>query len=349
MIAVSMALIGVLFPAACAGVLALCRRPGALPRFWARASRLFAELGWWRGAFWINLPVIVCFLIVCRRLPGKDGEARKASALPFLRLGVLGLAVTCVALTGLTRAFPMQAGLILAAGLLVFGTVKLDARAQGRIFPSRPFSPDNPIGAANWVLALSSMTHAVIGAFLPLAMQVLHGVSDKAAGYALTGLALSWTFASMATSHMHGRAAMACILVGQALCVVGLGAMAAASPPCRSCWSWPSIALSAWVSEARLHLVGSAMRLARPGEESVTASAIPMIRSLGVAFGSAGAGAVANLSGLTDDLAAPGVASAIHLVLLVGCLAPIGAFLSALRFVRMTGGDAHPDTFREPL
>ena len=57
-------------------------------------------------------------------------------------------------------------------------------------------------------MALSSITHSVIGAYLPLSMQILHGVSDEAAGYAVTGLAFSWTVASMVTSHIHGAAAM---------------------------------------------------------------------------------------------------------------------------------------------
>src|SRR3546814_4148090 len=44
-----------------------------------------------------------------------------------------------------------------------------------------------------------------------------------------------------------------------------------------------------------LHLTSATMRSALPGEESITASSIPSIRSLGIAFGAAGVGLIANL------------------------------------------------------
>ncbi len=341
MIAVSMALIGALFPPGMRKrVLALVSATWGVSSVLGPAiGGLFAEIGWWRGAFWINLPVVIAFLFACRKLPRAKQRSESVNALPFLRLAILGMAVTCVAFAGLTRVFALQIALILAAGLLVIATVRLDGRAPGRILPSRPLSPSNPIGAANWVLALSSMTHAVIGAFLPLSMQVLQGVSDQVAGYSLTGLALSWTLASMVTSHIHGRGALASILVGQALCVIGLSAMAAgiATLPFLVIVGLNAI-VGLGLGSSNLHVVEAAMRLARPGEESVTAGAIPMIRSLGIAFGSAGAGAIANVAGLTDALSSAEIRSAMHWVLLVGCLAPIGGFLAALRFVRIAKG-----------
>src|SRR3546814_15500823 len=47
-----------------------------------------------------------------------------------------------------------------------------------------------------------------------------------------------------------------------------------------------------------LHLTSATMRSALPGEESITASSIPSIRSLGIASGAAGVGLIANPAGL---------------------------------------------------
>jgi hypothetical protein len=52
------------------------------------------------------------------------------------------------------------------------------------------------------------------------------------------------------------------------------------------------------------------MAAARSGEESQTASAIPTIQSLGIAFGAAAAGLVANAAGLGMGIAPETVASA---------------------------------------
>jgi hypothetical protein len=82
------------------------------------------------------------------------------------------------------------------------------------------------------------------------------------------------------------------------------------------------------------------MRHARPGEETLTASSIPTVRSLGIAFGAAGAGVIANGAGLTDALAHDDVARAVLAVLGIGVLAPLGALIFAIRFVSLTGNDA---------
>src|SRR5581483_7269799 len=95
-----------------------------------------------------------------------------------------------------------------------------------KLFPSHPFSLSTTTGTGNSVMFLSSITHTIIGVFLPLALQVLHGVDPLVAGYMTASLAVCWTVASMATAHLHGRAAAAAIVIGQVLCCVGLAALA---------------------------------------------------------------------------------------------------------------------------
>jgi hypothetical protein len=84
------------------------------------------------------------------------------------------------------------------------------------------------------------------------------------------------------------------------------------------------------------------MRHARPGEETLTASSIPTIRSLGIAFGAAAAGVIANGAGLTDALLPADVRHAVLAVLGIGVLAPAGALILALRFTSLVASATPP-------
>ena len=317
------------------------------PAFWGVASLLgpgigglFASAGFWRGAFWINVPIVLLFILACTRLPKKK-PSQTAIRFPYLQLALLTAGVAAVAMASQVAHLWAQVGLLVAAALAVALTIKLDQTSDNRMFPSHPLSLARPIGTANWVMALSSVTHSVIGAYLPLSMQILHGASDEAAGYAVTGLALSWTIASMMTSHIHGQMAMRSIVIGQSLCLIGLAGMALAITDLPfSVIVALNVVVGAGLGSSNLHLVEASMRHAPAGEQTTTAGAIPTIRSLGIAFGSAGAGVIANKAGLTDALLYDDVARATQWVLGIGALAPLFAIICATRFVRMVGAAA---------
>lgn len=296
---------------------------------------MFAQAGWWRGAFWINVPVVLFFVIACTRLPQKPPRADRLR-FPYLQLVLMTTGVVAVALCGQVTHTVFQIGLLLLAAAAVALAMRLDRAAEARMFPSHPLSLTRPVGTAYWVLALSSITHSVIGAYLPLSMQVLHGVSDQAAGYAVTALALSWTVASMVTSHIHGRAALQSIVIGQVLCLLGLGGMALAIADLPfSVVVALNLVVGFGLGSSNLHLVEAAMRYAAADEQTTTAGAIPTLRSLGIAFGSAGAGVIANHAGLTDRLVLADVQRATQWVLGIGALAPLVGMVFAWRFVGM--------------
>ncbi len=339
MIALSMSLISELFPPH------LRKRVLALvSATWGVASLLgpgiggmFAAAGWWRGAFWINVPIVLLFMLACMRLPKKNASDI-AIRFPYLQLALLTAGVAAVAMASQVAHLSAQVGLLAAAAVAVALTIRLDQSSDNRMFPSHPLSLARPIGTANWVMTLSSVTHTVIGAYLPLSMQVLHGVSDEVAGYAVAALALSWTIASMTTSHIHGTGAMRSIVIGQGLCLIGLGGMALAITDLPFAVIVAlNVVVGAGLGSSNLHVVEASMRHAPAGEQTTTAGAIPTIRSLGIAFGSAGAGVIANEAGLTDALAYQDVARATQWVLSIGALAPLFAMLCAIRFVRMIG------------
>jgi hypothetical protein len=140
----------------------------------------------------------------------------------------------------------------------------------------------------------------------------------------------------MMTSHIHGQMAMRSIVIGQSLCLIGLVGMALAITDLPfSIIVALNVVVGAGLGSSNLHVVEASMRHAPAGEQTTTAGAIPTIRSLGIAFGSAGAGVIANKAGLTDALAYDDVARATQWVLGIGALAPLFAMICATRFVRL--------------
>ena len=84
------------------------------------------------------------------------------------------------------------------------------------------------------------------------------------------------------------------------------------------------------------------MAVARPGEESITASSMPTIRSLGVAFGAAIAGLIANAVGLGAGTAPATVARVSVWVIGLTVVPPTLAALFALRSRHWAGGSKRP-------
>jgi len=297
----------------------------------------FAHLGWWRGAFWINVPVILCFLAMALRHIGNQRPSTFAGQFPLRRLALLTTGVLCVGLASYATQMVVQAGLIGLAVLLVLATLKLDGHGGNRLFPSQPLSIATPTGCSYWIAFLSSLMHTVTGVFLPLALQVLHGMNAASAGYTTAALALCWTLSSVATSGWHGVKAARAIVLGPVISWIALSMLAIAIHGWPT-WTIPLLTslIGLGLGSSNLHVVAATMRHAASGEEAITASSLPTIRSLGIAFGAAGAGLVANSAGLTDQLLPTNVAAAVGWVFAIGAIAPFLSAFFSFRFILLT-------------
>lgn len=335
----SMAMVGELFPEHLKKpILALISSTwGVAALIGPALGGTFAAFDFWRGAFWFNLPFVLLFLgVALTRLPADKAQKGNVPQFPFGRLLLLSAGVISIGVASEGADLTQRIGLITLALILVFVTFLIDRRGLNRIFPSQPLSWATTTGTGYWVMFLASMTHTVIGVFLPLALQELHGQSPIAAGYMMATLAIGWTAASVFTAKWQGSKAFAAMVCGLTFCIVGLISLAfgvVALPP---------VAIAAFnglvgigLGSSNLHVVAATMRHAAKGEESITASSIPTMRSLGIAFGAATAGTIANGAGLTDALAPEDVARAVTWVLSVGALAPILGLAFVLRFIAL--------------
>ena len=293
---------------------------------------LFAAIAWWRGAFWAAIPVAALVCALAWRYVAPSDGAGKRSGFPLRRLGLIAAGVMCVAAAGQVDSVPVGVALVIAACLLVRFTLGLDGKSDSPIYPRRALSPSTDVGAANWMFMLLAATQVAPAVFLPLLLGVLHDVPPLWLGYYNMLMSFAWSAGSIAVAHVTGRGATRwAILAGFAISTAGLAGMAVgvAAHPLWLLAVW-SIVIGLGIGISNVLAITWTMSIAAAGEESLTASAIPAIRSLGLAFGAAAIGLIANASGLGDATEPENVERAMTAVFAFCALAPAAGLLMTL-------------------
>ncbi len=322
---------------------------------------IFAEIGWWRGAFWISVPPIVVFAWAAWRMIPASGRTAAGAGWPFHRLALLALAVVAVGISGQVVSSgdaPAPAGaielgaigthganavkvaLILAAVVLVWRALRLDARSARPLFPSRAMSLSSPIGVAYWVYFLLSFTHIAIAVFMPLVLKVLHGVGPLWLGVFATVFSIAWTLGSVVAAGWSGARAETAMWAGMAVTATALAGLAVGTASA-SLWVLAGYitVIGIGIGVANVHAVAWAISTAPAGEETITASAMPAIRALGIAFGSAAAGLIANTAGLAEGASHAVVASAMTWVYAINVIPPAVSVYLVFRMLRLAEGE----------
>ncbi len=346
LIALSYGMVGELYPADLRS-----RAFSLISGMWGTAALLgptvggiFAAIGWWRGAFWVVTPVIVGLMgLAWGTLPATAGQDTTAR-LPWGRLLLLGLGVLCVACSAQVMVLWLRLGLIVAGGVMLGLTFRIDARALARLFPSQPLSLHHPVGTGYWMFFLLDVTSSQVTVFIPLVVQVLHDVSPLGAGYFAALRSFAWTLAALGSAGLRnhwvrlmmwaGPLCITCSIAGQAAVVVNGSLL----------WLVVFIALHGiGIGLCFAHLSSSTIAAARQGEEHLTASSIATVRSLGQAFGAATAGLVANAAGLAQGISVATVTLAATWVYSLGTLVPVALTVLALRLLWLQRQRSRPD------
>lgn len=304
---------------------------------------LFAEIHWWRGAFWFAVPIIIGFTaLTWIKLPDSTTPPVRRR-FPVGRVAMLGIGVFVVGTTGvlpeMLREHVGETGLpdllvraiALAAGFGLVGlTVRLDAGAESRVFPSRPFSISYPVGTAYWAFLLIGMAPVCLGIYMPLAYQTIYGLPPLLAGYFSAAFAVFWSIGSTVSAGFPIERQRVTLVLGPCIVTVAVAAIGWMIGQVPFYFIALATCLGGFgIGICMSHLMNWTMTLARPGEESITATTIHTIRSLGIAFGAAGAGVIANMAGLGRGIGAETVQASVHSVELVAAAAPaVGALLT---------------------
>jgi MFS family permease len=305
---------------------------------------VFAAVNWWRGSFWAMVPFMLLFAwLAWTKIPDRiDAEAAEHGpppGLPLLRLTMLTGGVCLIAATGPLSGALLRIGLIVGAITLVGLTFRLDRRATNNLFPPDALSLSAPIGLALWILAFHGMTQTSVSLFLPLLLQVVHGVSPVFINVVNIVISCGWTIGTFSVSGWSGTRERRALLAGPLIAFTGL-VMITSFALLPGAVGFVALTTSAFVMGIgiglyNVHLVARAMASAELGQQRSTAAALASVRSLGTAFGAAIAGVVATSAGLgaaTDPAAVGHAVTAVYLF----CWIPFGlAALFMLRFLRI--------------
>jgi MFS family permease len=304
---------------------------------------MFAAMQWWRGSFWMMAPLMLAFAgLAWWKIPDRldvGAERNRFAGVPLLRLGTLAVGVLCVAGGGSLPGVAPRMFMIAAAVALVGLTFRLDRLAAANLFPRRALSLNAPIGLALWILALHGMTQTSVTLFLPLLLQVVHGVSPLVINFLSIVISMGWTAATFTVSGWSGKGERIALASGPVIATTGLACLTAmATLPGLALMTLSAFVMGIGIGVYNVHLVSRAMDSTAADEHRSTASALASVRGIGTAFGAAIAGVIANLAGLGDAAEPAAVGHAVTMVYLFCCV-PFGlAALLMFRFVHLALG-----------
>lgn len=297
----------------------------------------FAEIDWWRGAFWSVIPfaLLVCGL-AWRYVPASEPPAVRPG-IPTRRLALLAAGVFSVAAAGQVEAVGLGIGpgiaLVVLAGVLVWLTLRLDGKAESALFPKRPLSMSTPVGAAYWLFIAIALTQIAPSIFLPLLLGALHDVPMLWIGYYNMVMSCAWSVGSFGVAHLTTRSGMRLAMaIGSVLSVLGLAGIAIGVNHAGLVWHGAmTVVVGLGIGMTNVLAITWIMSIPAPGEENLTASAIPALRSLGLAFGAAAVGLISNAGGLGDASDPADVARALTWVFGICAAAPVLGLLMVFR------------------
>jgi len=293
----------------------------------------FAQWGYWRGAFLILTPVLCLLgLLAWRTLPQATATEGTAPSLPWRRLTLLAAGVLAVAFSGQIEAATGHIALVALAIGLVALFINRDGRAGNRLLPTKPVSLTHPVGTSYWIFFLFSLTYSPVGVFMPLLAQQLQGLSPFAAGYVQAAMAFGWSLTAIVVAGVNLSWQRFLVIVGPVTLLIAIIGQS------QTIGDGPLALLvififltGAGVGLSHAHISNWAMTLTRADEGNLTAGSIPMVQSLGIAFGAAIGGLIANAAGLEAGLDRSIVAEAARWIYGFCVLPPLIAIALSLR------------------
>lgn len=302
---------------------------------------IFAELGQWRWGFLAMLPFsAVLFAATLRTVADKGRGGSGGTLAPVLRLTLIGAAAMAIGASG--SGDDGRTALVVAlAALLLLAAILWERRSADPLFPHGMFRPTTVLGGGVTFVFFVSFGTSVTAIYAPYFLTALHGVPPLATGYVVTAQSMSWTIAALVVAGYVGARASAVTAGGPVLSGAGVLGCALFVPQGPLPAAIGAIVLIGFgIGMAWSHVAQRIFEDAGEADRDRVTSVIPTTQALGIAFGSATAGIVADRAGLVGTPPPAAIAEAARLVYYALLPALALAFAGALR--NGYGGPSRP-------
>ena len=294
----------------------------------------FAEFGHWRGAFWTLAGLGVIFAVLAFRVVPPAESTGRLQNFPVARLSLLAAAVLGLSMTSQVDGNMPRAALVVVSVVVAAIAFRLDARAERGLFPRQAMVINSEMGAAFWIMMLSTMALVAITMFVTLYLQVLHGVAPIIAAFIFILNSLAWTITSVVVASWSGRRQDISIIAGLVLIFCGFfGIAQVVEQGPVTAIAGLLIMTGAGIGLINNPLIQRAIAAAPADEQARTGSSIHTIRTVGQSFGAAVAGLVAAASGMGDDATRETLGLAMEWVYSIGAAYPALALLVAIPLI----------------
>ena len=298
---------------------------------------IFAEFDMWRGAFWGLLVVGAPYLLLTEKiLPRKDANSVALTAVAWLQICLLTLAVLLISIGSLSPASGISLLVLASAAVLIAALIFAERRGTLRLLPQGSFSPGAPLSILYTVMAL-----LVIGMqteiFVPYFLQTMHDLSPLVAGYLAALMAAGWAMSAILFSGLTGDGARRIVVLGPLVVTLALLSLVAVLPASSPADGMGLVMIAAGLTSVGFgiglvwpHLLARVLVVAPEGEEDKASSGITTLQLFATALGAALAGMVANAKGFDGSGAVAGAKDAAVWLFASFALAPAVATLVSI-------------------
>lgn len=301
---------------------------------------LFADLGSWRGVFWLFAGQAALFAgATLWLIPARAGEST-AQRVPVSPLALLTVAIAAISAAGVVDSARAAAALsVFGLALLAFA-VRTDMRSDHGLLPAQLRDPSTPLRAGYLVYFTTNAAGVALSLYGPTLLRTTMGISGLTAGYMVASEAVGWTLLAFAVSGAGDAWQRRWLVIGPAAILIGVAMQAFVIAG----GSVPLILVSGALLGAGFgvsygFLGRRVLTMFSEAEAARGSGAIAAVRGAGAAVGAALASIAANAAGFAT--LTPGNAHWVALAAF-GSTIPfaIWGLLAAIRVARTAGPQA---------